>query len=50
MDYYDLATFHWDAGEKEKAMSIAQKGMEVGEGRMDELRMFLAKRAKGERL
>ncbi|MFH1829901.1 MAG: hypothetical protein ABH871_03895 [Pseudomonadota bacterium] len=46
MDYHDLATFYWDAGEREKAMDVAQKGMKVAEGRMDELRMFLAKRAR----
>lgn len=43
MDYHDLATFYWDAGEKEKAMNVAQKGIKVAEGRMDELLMFLTK-------
>lgn len=46
MDYYDLATFYWETGEKDKALDIALKGMKFGEGRMDELRLFLAERAK----
>ena len=46
MDYYDLATFYLETGEKDKALDIALKGMESGEGRMDELRLFLAERAK----
>ena len=45
-DYHDLATFYWEAGEKEKALQVADKGLRVGEGRMDELREFLASRAK----
>ena len=45
-DYYDLASFYWEIGEKKKAIDTAQKGMELAEGRMDELRMFLAERAK----
>lgn len=46
MDYYDLATFYWDAGEKEQAIQTAEKGLRQGEGKMDELRLFLAERAK----
>jgi len=46
LDYYDLVSFYWDLGEHEKAIDTAQKGMEKAEGRMDELRMFLAERAK----
>ena len=45
-DYYDLASFYWENGEKKKAIDTAQKGMKHAEGRMDELRMFLAERAK----
>jgi len=45
-DYHDLASFYWETREKKKAIAIAKKGMEKAEGRMDELRMFLAKRAK----
>ena len=45
-DYYDLASFYWENGEKKKAIDTAQKGMKQAEGRMDELRMFLAERAK----
>ncbi len=45
-DYYDLATFYWENDEKDKAMDTAKKGMNVAEGRMDDLRMFLAERAK----
>ena len=46
LDYYDLVSFYWEIGEHEKAIDTAQKGMELAEGRMDELRMFLAERAK----
>lgn len=45
-DYYDLADFHWKAGEKKKAMEIAEEGLRQGKGRMDELRQFVAKRLK----
>ncbi len=47
-DYYDLASFYWENGEKKKAIDTAQKGMKLAEGRMHELRMFLAERAKEE--
>jgi tetratricopeptide (TPR) repeat protein len=46
MDYYDLVAFYWENGEKIKAVETARKGMELAEGRMDELRIFLADRAK----
>jgi len=46
LDYYDLATFYWETGKKEKAIEIAKKGLKKAKGRMDELRSFLAKRAK----
>jgi len=51
LDYYDLADFYWESGEKDKAMEVALRGMKNGEGRMDELRSFVMKRAKesGER-
>ena len=45
-DYYDLASFFWEIGEKKEAIDTAQKGLKLAKGRMDELRMFLAKRAK----
>lgn len=45
-DYYDLADFHWQAGDKHKAITIAEEGLRRGKGRMDELRQFLAKRAR----
>ena len=50
-DFYDLATFFWEAGEKEKALQVAEEGLRKAHGRMDELRLFVAKRAKaaGER-
>ena len=46
LDYYDLVSFYWENGEKKKAIDTAQKGMKLAKGRMDELRMFLAERAK----
>jgi hypothetical protein len=45
-DYYDLANFYWTAGEKKKAMEVAEEGLRKGQGRMDELRQFIAQRAK----
>jgi tetratricopeptide (TPR) repeat protein len=45
-DYHDLATFYWEAGEKEKALQVAEQGLRKGKGRMDELRRFVADRAK----
>lgn len=45
-DYFDLADFHWKAGEKQKAMAVAEEGLFRGKGRMDELRRFVANQAK----
>ena len=45
-DYYDLATFYWESGEKEKALQVAEEGLRNGKGRMDELRRFVADRAE----
>ena len=45
-DYHDLADFHWKAGEEQTAMEVAEEGLLQGKGRMDELRQFVAKRAK----
>jgi len=45
-DYFDLADFYWKAGEKQKAMEVAETGLLKGKGRMDELRQFVARRAK----
>jgi hypothetical protein len=44
-DYYDLASFYWDEGNREKAIAVAQEGEKKGQGRMDELRKFLSARA-----
>lgn len=46
VDYHDLATFYWQIGAKDKALQVAQDGLKKAEGRKDELRAFLAKRAK----
>jgi len=45
-DYHDLATFYWEQGERQQAMDTAREGLRKAEGRMDELRAFLAERAK----
>ena len=47
-DYHDLADFHWKAGEKQKAMEVAEIGLLKGKGRMDELRQFVAMRVKSD--
>jgi len=43
--YYDLATFYWESGERDRAIQVAREGLENGQGRLDELRQFLAQRA-----
>ncbi|MBI2227785.1 MAG: hypothetical protein HYU46_01650, partial [Deltaproteobacteria bacterium] len=45
-DYHDLATFYWEQGDREQALAVAHEGMRKGKGRMDDLRAFLADRAK----
>jgi len=45
-DYHDLATFYWDEGNREVALSVAEEGKMKGQGRMDELRKFLSDRAR----
>jgi hypothetical protein len=45
-DFYDLASFYWKSGEKKLAMQVAEDGLRKGQGRMDELRQFVAQRAK----
>lgn len=44
-DYHDLATFYWEAGEREQALNVAREGMQKATGRMHELRAFLVDRA-----
>jgi len=46
VDYHDLAGFYWESGEKEKAMQVAEDGLRKAQGRMDELRQFVAQRLK----
>jgi hypothetical protein len=43
LDYYDLVTFYSERGKKDKALAVAQEGMSKAQGRMDELREFMAK-------
>jgi hypothetical protein len=45
MDYYDLATFYWETGDKQQALTVAEEGLASAIGRMDELRAFLSDRA-----
>jgi tetratricopeptide (TPR) repeat protein len=45
-DYYDLATFYWETGNKNKAIETADEGLKNGKGRMDELRSFMMERAR----
>lgn len=45
-DFHDLAAYHWQRGDKEKAIATAEEGLAKAQGRKDELRVFLADRAK----
>lgn len=45
LDYYDLVTYYWEAGEQERAVAVAREGLANGQGRKEELRLFLAERA-----
>lgn len=45
-DYHDLATYYWDQGDREQALAVAEQGMRLGKGRMDDLRQFLSERAR----
>ncbi|MFH0994147.1 MAG: hypothetical protein V1844_01410 [Pseudomonadota bacterium] len=45
-DYHDLVTFYWNEGNRSQALSVAEEGMKKGKGRMDELRLFMADRAR----
>ena len=44
-DYHDLVTFYWDEGSRKEALLVAEEGMKRAEGRLDQLRTFLADRA-----
>jgi hypothetical protein len=45
-DYYDLADYYWKHGNREKALETARDGLAKGQGRLTELRNFMAERAK----
>lgn len=45
-DYHELARFYWKEGKREKALIVAEEGLKKGQGRMDELRRFLADYAR----
>jgi hypothetical protein len=45
-DYHDLASYYWELGEKSKAVDTAEKGMNMAHGRLVDLKIFLAERAK----
>ena len=42
LDYHDLAQFYREEGNREQALAVAEEGLKKGQGRMDELRQFLA--------
>lgn len=44
-DYYDLAMFYSEAGETDRALTVAKEGLLKGQGRLDDLRRFLANHA-----
>jgi len=45
LDYYDLVTFYDESGEPENALAVAKGGLEHRQGRLDELRQYLADHA-----
>jgi len=45
-DYHDLAQFYREEGNREHALAVAEEGFKKGQGRMDELRRFLAEHAQ----
>lgn len=45
-DYLDLAEYYWESGKKDQSILTAKKGLKEARGRMDELRAFMAERAK----
>ena len=45
LDYHDLAQFYGEEGNREQALAVAEEGLKKGQGRMDELRRFLAEHA-----
>jgi hypothetical protein len=45
VDYYDLAMFYAEAGETDQALVVAKDGLEKGQGRLEDLRHFLAEHA-----
>jgi hypothetical protein len=45
-DYHDLAQFYREEGNREQAIAVAEEGLKKGQGRMDELRRFLAEYAQ----
>lgn len=45
-DFFELADFYWRHKEKEKALEIGRLGLAKGQGRMTELRKFMADRAE----
>ena len=42
-DYFDLASFYWEHGDRDKAMETAREGLQKATGRMDELEAFVTK-------
>ena len=46
LDYHDLAQFYREEGNREQALAVAEEGLKKGQGRMDELRRFLAEHAR----
>lgn len=45
LEWYDLVTFYWERGEREKAVETARHGLRRAEGDRQPLRRFLADRA-----
>ncbi len=45
-DYLGLAEFYWERGDQQRALQVAEEGLEEGNGALDGLRSWLAQRAR----
>src|SRR5262249_28747915 len=46
LDYYDLVAYYQERSEPKKALEVAREGLKKGQGRLEEIRAFLANYAQ----